>query len=310
MGLNAHSMRQPSHFPKLTAYLGTATALMQSGGVGAQIVYTDFQPDVVLDMNPFVQWDVDVDGDGTSDISIYGNYFLSSWNYTYTTSYGSVFTSSYFRSYRYWRLKGRNQLTDRMLVNNSPTWWQLMPFQLGDTVGPHVASGSSLVWASSGDAFYNNSLGQSTGAWTPGGGDLFVGIRLERNSSYYYGWLRMEQIGGAPAGQLVLKDMAIDTAAMPILAGDTATSNNSTRLNENWRNLHQVWQRHGQLLIKTEAGFGPFELNIYDAKGTTLHRSLQGPGQVIELPLTHPAGWIMVQFRGERGVLNRKVLWR
>lgn len=303
-------MSNATTFSRLSAYLGTATAMMQSGGLGAQIVYTDFQPDVVLDMNPFIQWDIDMDGDGNNDIGIYGNFFISSWNYTYTTSYGSVFTSSYFRSYRYWRVKGKNQQTDRLLVNNSPTWWQLMAFGPGDTIGPNAAQGASLVWASSGDAFYNNSLGQSYGDWTPGNGEHFVGIRLERNSAFYYGWLRMEQIGGLPSGQLLLKDMAIDTSGAPIRAGDTAIANNGTRLNEDWRKQQQVWQHNNQLHILTNPGFGPFELNVYDARGTTLHRSLEGPGQTIVLPLVHPAGWIVVQLRGEKGVLNKKILWR
>lgn len=290
---------------RLEKYLLTAAASIAAGTAAGQILYTDIQPDVYLDMNPFIQFDLDIDQDGQTDVSLYGNWFQSSWYYTYTTSYGSTFMSSYFRSYRYWRMKGSDPLTDKVAIGGLQ-WWELEGFLAGDTINdnPYVP------WVSSGDAWYFDSVGNQYGDWTPSGGDLFAGIRLTRNGQFLYGWVRMEQLGGVPHGQLVVKDMAIDTTGSFIAAGDTVTANTASL--ERWE--AGEWNaifRNGLLELSLLANGMDAQFVVLDQSGRALERGSLKPGELKRIgALDWPQGVYIVALRNQKGISRRRIILR
>ncbi len=198
-------------------------AFLLAHPVDAQIMYTDVNPDLVIQNSYF---NLDLNNDGVVDFGL-GNYHFG--NGGFTCPYECEFESSN-HSIATISAIGQNGV---IIESTSSSGYQLVvPFGIGQTINGNWDNGNGFILRSDlNEDFWGcsssfNSFSLGVGHF--GNTDRFIGLRVFSSGNYYYGWARVKLNGG---NEIVLKDYAINTQGMPAQAGNTSscsTNNYST----------------------------------------------------------------------------------
>jgi len=207
----------------LTAYsLLSISFLFIKEKANSQIIYTDIDPDIVLDTyeeNGFV----DMDNNGSVDFS----FQRGNTQYITLTYYGStgalctrtVIWASFPES-------PENEIAGSYnSFSSSMTRYYPYEIHYGDIIKKEGLDGLSFQdWPFQRMAFKQYSSGDlfnSGGNWFPGKIDRYLGVHfVDGDENYHYGWIRCSVIDSGDV--LIIKDYAYELEVdKPIYAGDT-----------------------------------------------------------------------------------------
>ena len=194
----------------------------------AQIHYTDIIPDTTIVAVGGI-YRVDLDNNGIPDYSIQKYFCLDTIDYhIIIRSANPVFIISYFL------LEGSCHMTERYNLNDTiPSSWSLF-----DTAVSTLAMKCLTTCIHDGDFI--------------GSTDAFIGLKMYRNDTVFYGWIRVDV--DSNARWITIKDYAY--CANGILAGQTFNS------------IHD--QENQELIIKENED----EIVVTPARGLLLHACL------------------------------------
>ncbi|GDX51920.1 hypothetical protein LBMAG27_09670 [Bacteroidota bacterium] len=200
---------------KLAAYctLSAGFLAMHAEKACAQIIYTDVNPDAVLNSSFWLgaNYQLDLNNDGIVDFRLSENF--SSWSTYYMSTAFSAYLNSSNRIDGY----GNNKMMASSL-GNFPK-----PLSIGDTINANniVLSNGILEHRFSSQEYHqgfptvNNSFYSEQGLF-----DLYaekyVGLKLLMGGNTYYGWARIKILWG----EMIVYDYAVNpTPNQQILAG-------------------------------------------------------------------------------------------
>jgi hypothetical protein len=201
----------------LAAYSASAVAfLFMQQGVKAEAVYTDIDPDYVLD-NPASYYIIDMDDNGTDDFFFYNTDFTY-YKYPYGTE----------RFQRLWvgRMNHTNRIAGSVNERLYSTYYYPFALNAGDVIGPDLSFQPGLYQAlvlrtydylfpSLGTGFF------TAGNWHPDIADHYIGVKfIDTLNHYHYGWIRCTVQDDGHT--VVIKDYAYEQKpGIGIYAGDT-----------------------------------------------------------------------------------------
>ncbi|MBK7213659.1 MAG: T9SS type A sorting domain-containing protein [Bacteroidales bacterium] len=179
----------------------------------SQIVYTNLEPElnmVVLENGSFASTldSIDVNQDSTFDLKL-------------SLSYSYSFVSPHFdESFQF---SFRSLDSSSQVATDIGPYCKLAPFTLSDTIG------SQLTWMDNGSGMVINPVFNIQCNRFPS--DHYVGFRIHKNESYYYGWLLLQtgaqlmDVGGVSSAYAKISGYAYNmTPKYGLLAGDTISS--------------------------------------------------------------------------------------
>ena len=192
----------------LGKYTAVAGAVIAAGSVNSQIVYTDVNPDAVVDVNtPF---DIDFNTDATVDASF--SVFGTAGSGTFT-SYGQ--TLNYTYDINFALVYANNVLVGEPSTTTS-SYETVTALNDGDAIGAvaqfGTSSGYGLVlgiggsWVAPENSYtYIYNIGNFLGAV-----DKFVGTKFTAGANTHYGWVRVDV--AADASTITIKDYAFNAS--------------------------------------------------------------------------------------------------
>jgi len=182
---------------KLGRYSAVAGALVAGTAVNAQVVYTDVNPDVVVNVS--TPYALDFNNDGTSDMTFAVSFLSGTFPYgSYTVDYAgnvALFAGSFVgNGSTAFSYPAAAALAAGVPVDNAAAW----------------ATGTSGVGIMGYDILLEiTAIGFSTvqagGDWL-GVNDQFVGARFQAGGNTHYGWVRCSV--AADAATITIKDYA------------------------------------------------------------------------------------------------------
>jgi len=196
---------------KLAAYTGAAGAFIALGSANeakAQAVYTDVNPDEVLDPVNFDNYEIDFNNDAISEFEIKAYYY-----FTYGTSY-----NTYYGTTNTWSFKAKaggiyraNPNFGVIGINN------YYYYGIVDALNQnHVISNTSIFNAY--DFIYN--LGYNTFGPFTGTGDKYIGVHFDIGADTHYGWILINVESNFAT--IAIKGFAYESQpGVGIMAGDT-----------------------------------------------------------------------------------------
>jgi hypothetical protein len=267
---------------KLAGFTAMAGAVIAGSTADAQIVYTDVNPDVVVDTTSGI-YDLDFNNDAIADVSFLVNTAAGSATYS-----GIPFTYDATYAVAYPAAGGGLQMS---LVpgSSSSMTSAVAPLNNGDAINPGAMFTSSAGNLAV-DVFVNVPLLGYTYAYQGGEflgvSDKFLGVKFVAGANTHYGWVRLDVAGDAST--ITVKDYAFN--AFPdgeILAGQMVGLENiavdekvtvKTTLNEALINVTpdliggtvNMYNMSGQLVastsiqdVDTKLSFEGIETGIY-----------------------------------------------
>mgnify|MGYP000110481943 CR=1 FL=1 len=256
---------------KLLEYASMAACVLSVKTLGAQAIYTDLDPDMVVEMDPEVL-NIDMNGDGILDFaflneiyttetsvwSFYYSYFERIWAgpknpnnaiagslNQFTLSYGGL--STYYYPY---------SLPENAPINGALEFqndgYQMMAFRTFKQFGTN----------------WNNG-----GNWYPEITDHYLGVRfLDTLGCNHYGWIRCDVLEEGRV--LVVKDYAYETKCdTGILAGDTIGDTTViVNIENNLLEKAKIWSESNNVHIQLLAESLPIECEIFNLAGQFIYR--------------------------------------
>lgn len=228
---------------RLNRYTALATAAAAAPAVQGQVFYTDLNPDSLVTGN-FDFAVLDINNDGIQDFTViaidtlYSNAPIkgAAFGYYYNTT-----NSQYFSDNAVMSSGSRVDMLDNGAMVSSGQMW---------------LSGGFMALKLYGYPLYNM-------PWDMGGTDKFVGVKLELNGGFHYGWVRLDVNPGSDT--IIVKDMAVElNEGDPILAGDMT---GSMAVIEELKALRRIVHADGSIRVETDPAFGTHGLRVTDIKG-------------------------------------------
>lgn len=203
----------------LLHYASMAACVLSAKTLAAQAVYTDLDPDVLVEMDPEIL-NIDMNSDGVLDFAFMNEIF---------TIETSVWSFYYSYCERIWAgpknpdnaIAGSlNQFT--LSYGGLSTYYYPFALALGTPINEMVEfqnDGYQMMAFRTFKQFGTN--WNNGGNWYPEISDHFLGVRfLDTLGCNHYGWIRCDVVEEGRV--LVVKDYAYETKCdTPILAGDT-----------------------------------------------------------------------------------------
>lgn len=203
-----------SNLKKYTALAGGLTAV--AGGLNAQVVYTDVNPDETVSSSGTTQYLIDFNSDAALDAAFVAG-TVSGVTGTYA-GYSYVLSQDVVQMAFGSGAPATNGWMGSSSNANAP-----MALSAGSAIGStgsffgaqaNVAGTMYVSWPNS--TSYNTSV--NLGNFTAGS-EAYVGVRFDISGSAHYGWIRVEV--GSDEKSLIIKDYAYEsTAGTAITAGD------------------------------------------------------------------------------------------
>ncbi len=272
---------------KLLEYASMAACVLSVKTLGAQAVYTDLDPDVILEMDPEIL-NIDMNGDGVLDFA-----FLNELYSTETT--GWSFYYSYFE--RIWAgPKNPNNAIAGSLNQFTLSYGGLStyyyPFALlqdsaiNDTLefqnaGYQRMASRTFFW-SIGLEIWDQREG---GNWYPELTDHYLGVKfLDTLGCNHYGWIRCDILDEGRV--LIVKDYAYETKCETgILAGDTIGDTTViVGIENNLFENAKIWSSANNVNIQLPPETLPVYCEIYNMEGQCIYReSINNTSTIVNL---------------------------
>lgn len=219
-----NSTKKNSNLSKYTAVAG---AVIASGAVNSQVVYTDIT-DVVVDKNNATGYQLDFNNDATADVVLAVQNNVASGTFPYTTSSGSVMNIAYTVDASY-AVAAAN--AGGGLMGSGSSSFNVTALNNGDQInnaggfGGTLSSPGMLAYAGSYTLPSFSYSGTFAGGNFIGATDKFIGAKFTAGLATHYGWIRVDV--AADASTITVKDFAYNsTADAAINAGEMANLEN------------------------------------------------------------------------------------
>lgn len=268
--------------------------------IDAQVIYTNIEPDIVLD-NDFEMDGVDMDNNGSYDFAFLNISYTYTSGIHITTYVERIFAGVYGTSAN--EIAGTHNLyffpyalTDGFSINSSLIFqnagYQRMAWR--DVLFIETWAGEdTLVFTGSG------------GEWFPELLDHYLGVHfVDENHDYHFGWIRCDVKNEGRT--LVVKDYAYEAEIdKPIVAGDVGDTSiigieELLDFNFNITILENALQVVGSYQTVGSSIF------IYGIDGNELYSGLMDQTQKI-IPLNVPAGIYIISFAKEFQRISKKI---
>lgn len=288
---------------KLLSYSTSAIAFILLHDAQAQAVYTDIDPDIVLDED-FDAAGVDMDNNGSFDFAFLNVSYTSqgaTWNYSliqkiwvgaYGTSANQIAgTSSTFILHKYYpyALEFGNSIDDAVSFQNAG--YQRMAYRIFITY---------QTWE--GDTLENSAAG---GHWFPETLNHYLGVHfVDEDYNYHYGWIRCDVLDEGRT--LIIKDYAYETKCdVGILAGDMI---GDTSVNiENIISLDaNAYAFENNIYVDVKDLNEKTEVYIYSISGDLIYSKILLELNTI-IPFTLPKGVYLVNIVSKNGQYQKKL---
>jgi hypothetical protein len=280
---------------KLKTYSVLAGSVLAFGGAQAQIVYTDIQPDSVLNRGEAIL--INMNNAGKAEFNIRNHFFAYS-------------SSGYLYQYNMMLLNPNDSneflgIQSAITTSTSSTYLYVPnPLQANDNIGPNESfwtEGSSygFFFAS---VKYNNSYGSvniQAGKFL-NKEDAYVGVRfsLPSGTDWHYGWIRLDVPNDST---IIVKDFAYEShAGKAIKAGSEYSS-----LEEKTEDF-TIFSRAKTIYIFTQHESA--ELIIYSITGKQVFSKKINRGQQSIDLSPQASGYYIVKIQHEQGIFTEKVL--
>lgn len=280
-------MKKTTKNERVLKYSAMASAFLATGAVNSQIIYTDVNPDQVVDQasGPFM---LDLDGDATNDAGFQVQFASG--------TYASVINYSGF----YALASAANGM-----VNATGTNSYAAMLSSGSAISAgNMGTGSTgmlgavvnYTGAASGQIAAGNFLGNSDG---------FLGIAFDISGATHYGWVRLDVDAGATT--ITIKDHAYNTVAdAPLNAGEDGLGLNDVPLDSKV-NFKPMLDK--ALINVTPDLFGS-TISLVDMSGRELSSTkINDVNTTVEYNGAN-AGIYMIVVKAEAGTVSKKVYVR
>ncbi len=219
-------MKKQDFNQRLKAYSALSSGVLIASVAGAQIVYTDVNPDVTINSTNSY-YDVDMNNNSTLDFRLLHQPISSVVNTTYMGVPITVNVNGDAIAIG----AGTNALIGATSTINSNTVYVPSALALNTPIN------ASASWKTSPATYGTQTLavkvdvtipafgysGTETGGNWLGETDKYLGVKFTVGTNTHYGWIRLDV--ASDASSAVIKDFAYDaTPDAPILAGDMVTT--------------------------------------------------------------------------------------
>jgi len=260
---------------KLLEYASMAACVLSVKTLGAQAIYTDLDPDVVVEMDPEVL-NIDMNGDGVLDFA-----FLNE-IYTIETS---VFSEPQSYIERIWAgPKNPNNAVAGSLNQFTLSYGGASTYYYPYALPQDMPINGALEFQNDGyqrmasrNFTYNfPSLGwglETGGNWYPEISDHYLGVRfLDTLGCNHYGWIRCDVLDEGRV--LVVKDYAYETKCdTGILAGDTIGDTTViVNIENNLLEKAKIWSASNNVNIQLSPETLPVVCEIFNLAGECIYR--------------------------------------
>ena len=206
-----------SSHKKLIAYSGAANIFLLCSTVQSQVVYTDFDPDIIVNSNDI--FDLDINSDGITDIQFEGEQF---WSWTSFGGSGSGFSTQEFKLLNFASVAYESGIsylrpmflnTDDNVDSSKPfvNYENMRIFSAYNEFDEGAGGIDSDVSIYSGDSLVNT--------------DSYIGVKLIISGQQHYGWGRINLVqieDGMP--YLAIKDVAYNSTPDELIEIDPYTA--------------------------------------------------------------------------------------
>jgi Secretion system C-terminal sorting domain len=278
---------------KIQAYSVLAIPIIATAGAtDAQIIHSDFKPDVILDKsgNTFF---LDLNADGINDFELRVNTFT----HYFTRISGSILASALRQN----------------SIAGSGSSSTFLPFALNS--GQKI--GKSLQWNKGNQqylvGFYLNQYDNtsfSIGNWAPMA-DSFIGLRFQDNDSvYHYGWLRAQTYRSGDSVAITLKDYAYQAIGdSSIVAGDTGKLVSGIQSINNG-SVKITYFNHEVYISSSQNSIGEMAVEVFDLEGRRLLEYNSSQKQYQFSTATLPPGLFLVRVTQSGKTYTKKISLR
>jgi Secretion system C-terminal sorting domain len=274
---------------RLKTYSSVAAGVLVASSAGAQIVYTDVNPDVTLNTFPN-SYNIDMDGNTITDFSLA----------LYSTSISTFHKNQVFFN--------PAVSTNSFITSNS----YVGVLNLNSAIGP-TGSFENLGFHRNMASFYSftgggNTYSYTKGNWTGSNTDKYIGVKFDISGSAHYGWIRLDASLAIPyngAWSVTIKDFAYNSVAgASILAGDMG---GTTGITEEFQTV-QAYSFNKNININiNKSDYANAQINVYNNLGQIVHtQEATQQKEVVDMS-SHAMGVYYVKVQSDKGMISRKV---
>lgn len=287
----------------LLQYSAAAVALLGVTAASSQVIYTDIDPDVVLD-EPDEMFGIDLDDDGLNDFNFFNESFTTYIPYAGSALIHAIFVGAFDTM--------QNGIVGSTIYNSAgPGYTYHFPFaiQPGEVIGTSkIFHNDNYQTMARTESFLSLPFTFHQGNWHPAlwGYKLedFIGIRFtDETEIQRYGWIRCSVIDSGRT--LIIHDYAYELQPdRPIAAGDTVS---------------YIEIQEQSLLVATVYGFNndicinlqnqtPTQVTIVNIAGqTVLAKTIYNQFEVLDAS-DFPSGMYLVTLKANDLSLTRKIV--
>lgn len=304
-----------SRYKKITAYSGLAAVFLSVQSAQTQVIYTDIEPDFVLD-TPGYYYGIDLNGNGIEDFNFFNTIF---------TGYNYVFNRATVKKIIW--VGGWDNENNAIAARYTDFWGEGVPTFYPFAIAENYIISENLSsviteYADVYKGFYNwgyqrmaadeyLTLGAGDEIWAEGPYwdtgvyDHYLGIRfVDALDQAHYGWIRCDVYEDERT--VVIKDYAYELQPdLPIVAG-SVESYLPVQENEN-NSVISVYSFNNTININTSESFGnEILISVFDATGKELTKTNSNQ-QHTEVFMHVPEGIYIVEVTSEKNKFVKKV---
>ena len=254
----------------ITKYAALAAAFLHQKNAIAEVIYTDIEPDIVIN-NTGQMFLLDINDDGITDF----NFLFSTTNFANFPYYGGI------NFYQLNAIFALPQNDNAIAAFTGSYGAYIYPYVIeeGVSIGPLTGNFSDKSIQTMAYQFY--AIIQSyfyyplinVGDWVFGETKKYVGLQLHANDSIYYGWLRLDVATNNRS--FTVRDFALETVAetaistfipvainqiSPTLNCDIFANANTVHINLNSANFKNasatIYDLNGRQILEQELSNG------------------------------------------------------
>ncbi len=265
---------------KLKQYGAIAAGVIGSSSAYGQVRYIDVQTDTIRTDSLFT---VDLDGDSITNFAIRSEFDFQLGINTFDIIEAVPLNSTH----------------NRIAGNTPMSYPYASKFDFGVDIGPNTEwlpalSDGSMSFARNGEFDYND-------YWNGGATDKFLGLRIRRNDSTHYGWMRLDI---DTAGKwFIVKDHAVN-----LKANEPLNTSYLIGVEDYQKMAFIVAQRPGEVWVKADALREDATVDMFDLNGRIMHSGRISPNAEHTIPTSQLAkGIYVLRMYNQHGMVERKV---
>ena len=285
-------------------YSISAAALLQGAAAFSQAIYTDVDPDIILD-EPGESWGFDLDADGLNDFNFFNKSFTTTVFYMDQANVKALFAGAFDTM--------QNGINGSAFTLSGGYYY----------VRPYAIQQSELIGDS--DNFYNDNYQSLVniidnlsspfepfheGNWYYFYGEevlnKYLGFRFtDEEAVQRYGWIRCSVIDSGRT--LIIHDYAYESKPdTPILTGDTIGDTTTVAI-ENIHTLNAAIYSFGRKIFISVSDFEDAIVTISNLQGMTLiKKEIQQDRNVIDMD-NYSSGIYLVTIKSADKIYSKKV---